>query len=137
MCFTVLHAVFSHISAIRANSHETIIFRETVKERARTNKTLFRWRAKKPINHTVAQVVTRIIKLVIVGLVLQPGLISSKGLQRHNTRNYLLELTKDSKPLLSVSKSQSIRLLGKQKPHRFYICKVKKNTELCRQINQR
>lgn len=85
------------------------------KERARMNKTLFRWRAKNLVNHTVAQVVTRIIKLVIVGLVLQPGLISSKGLQRHNTRNYLLELRKDGKPLLSVSKSQSIKLLGKKK----------------------
>lgn len=102
------------------------------------NKTLFRWRAKNLVNHTVAQVVTRIIKLVIVGLVLQPGLISSKGLQRHNTRNYLLELRKDGKPLLSVSKSQSIKLLGEKKnPHRFYIFKAKKNTEPCRQINQR
>lgn len=97
------------------------------KERARMNKTLFRWRAKNLVNHTVAQVVTRIIKLVIVGLVLQPGLISSKGLQRHNTWNYLLELRKDGKPLLSVSKSQSIKLLGKKKNHTdFTFLKLRK-----------
>lgn len=99
------------------------------KERARMNKTLFRWHTKKPVNHTVAQVVTRIIKLVTVGPVLQPGLISSKGLQRHNTRNYLLELRKDDKPLLSVSKSQSIKLLGKKKqknPTDFTFLKLRK-----------
>lgn len=64
-----------------------------------------------------------------MGPVLQPGLISSKSLHKHNTRNYLLEWRKDSKPLLSVSKSQSIKLLGEKKTkpkHRFYIIKAKK-----------
>jgi len=46
MCFTVLHAVFSHISAITAYNYETIIFTEMVKERVRMKKTLFRRCAK-------------------------------------------------------------------------------------------
>jgi len=35
MCFTVLHAVLSHISAITAHSHEALIFTVMGKERVR------------------------------------------------------------------------------------------------------